>query len=146
MCKSSALIFVLIFAFIFQLERYSLRLLSVISLISVGVFFMVYDTTSVNIPGIVMVFSASALAGLRWALTETLMKRRNMGMSNPFATIFWLAPLMGLVLAPVSLGVEGWGNVFGSGHWDGLWQAMGTGLVIVFPGGLAFAMVASEYL
>ena len=146
MCKSSALIFVLIFAFIFQLERYSLRLLSVISLISVGVFFMVYDTTSVNIPGIVMVFSASALAGLRWALTETLMKRRNMGMSNPFATIFWLASLMGLVLAPVSLGVEGWGNVFGSGHWDGLWQAMGTGLVIVFPGGLAFAMVASEYL
>lgn len=145
MCKSSALIFVLLFAFLFKLERFSLRLIGVITLISFGVFLMVFDTTAVNIPGIVMVFTASALSGLRWALTETLMKKSAMGLSNPFATIFWLAPLMAFVLAPVSMGVEGWGNVFGSGHFE-KGQAVFTTLVIIFPGVLAFAMVASEYL
>ncbi len=145
MCKSSALIFVLLFAFLFRLERFSLPLVGVITLISAGVFLMVYDTTSVNIPGIIMVFSASALAGLRWALTETLMKKKGMGLGNPFATIFWLAPLMALVLAPVSMGVEGWGNVFGNGHFDS-GSALFTVGVILLPGAIAFSMVASEYL
>ncbi|KIY34333.1 solute carrier family 35, member C2 [Cryptococcus gattii E566] len=144
MCKSSTLIFVLIFAFAFRLEAYSLRLLSVISLISFGVFCMVFNTTAVSIPGILMVFSASALGGLRWALTELVMHKKAMGLSNPFATIFWLAPLMAVTLAVVSMIVEGWFGIMGSEFFKG-WRAIETGGVIVLPGTLAFAMVASEY-
>ena len=145
MCKSSTLIFVLFFAFLFHLEKYSLRLISVISLISFGVLLMVFNTTSVSIPGILMVFSASGLAGLRWALTELVMHKKSMGLSNPFATIFWLAPLMAVTLASVSIVIEGWVSVFQSEHFAGAKAAM-TVVVIVFPGMLAFAMVASEYL
>ncbi|WVQ98894.1 hypothetical protein IAU59_006025 [Kwoniella sp. CBS 9459] len=144
MCKSSTLIFVLLFAFTFKLEQYSLRLISVISLISFGVFCMVFNTTAVSIPGIVMVFVASALGGLRWALTELVMHKKGMGLSNPFATIFWLAPLMAITLAPVSMGLEGWFTIFGSEFFAGF-QAVKTIGVIIFPGALAFAMVASEY-
>ncbi|WVF72026.1 hypothetical protein IAT40_006838 [Kwoniella sp. CBS 6097] len=144
MCKSSTLIFVLLFAFAFKLEKYSLRLISVISLISFGVFCMVFNTTAVSIPGIVMVFVASGLGGLRWALTELVMHKKGMGLSNPFATIFWLAPLMAITLAPVSMGLEGWFTIFGSEFFQGF-QAVKTIGVIVFPGALAFAMVASEY-
>ncbi|XAO22695.1 hypothetical protein I312_101468 [Cryptococcus bacillisporus CA1280] len=144
MCKSSTLIFVLIFAFAFRLEAYSLRLISVISLISFGVFCMVFNTTAVSIPGILMVFSASALGGLRWALTELVMHKKAMGLSNPFATIFWLAPLMAVTLAIVSMIVEGWFGIMGSEFFKG-WRAIETGGVIVLPGTLAFAMVASEY-
>ena len=146
MCKSSTLIFVLFFAFAFRLESYSLRLVLVISLISFGVFCMVFNTTAVSLPGIIMVFSASALAGLRWALTETLMHKKSMGMSNPFATIFWLAPLMALTLAVVSSFVEGWFEIFGSPAFDGFWMVLRTVAVILLPGCIAFAMVASEYL
>lgn len=145
MCKSSTLIFVLAFAFLFHLERYSFRLLSVISLISFGVFLMVYDTTSVSIPGILMVFSASALGGLRWALTELLMNKKSLGLSNPFATIYWLTPLMALTLGVVSIGLEGWGNVFGAEHFQG-GKALWTVGVLVLPGVIAFSMVASEFL
>jgi solute carrier family 35 protein C2 len=145
MCKSSTLIFVLIAAFAFKLESYSLRLIAVISLISFGVFLMLFDTTTVDIPGIIMVFSASALSGLRWALTETVMHKKSMGLSNPFATIFWLAPLMAVVLGGVSLALEGWSKVFHSGFFEG-GRAVFTILAIIFPGGLAFSMVASEYL
>ncbi|WRT67304.1 uncharacterized protein IL334_004272 [Kwoniella shivajii] len=144
MCKSSTLIFVLLFAFSFKLEAYSLRLISVITLISFGVFCMVFNTTSVSIPGIAMVFSASALGGLRWALTEVVMHKKGMGLSNPFATIFWLSPLMAVTLALVSMIVEGWFQIIGSDFFDGF-QAVKTMGVIVFPGGLAFAMVTSEY-
>lgn len=145
MCKSSTLIFVLIFAFLFHLEKYSLRLISVISLISFGVFLMVFNTTSVSVPGVIMVFSASGLAGLRWALTELVMHKKSMGLSNPFATIFWLAPLMAVTLAVVSIPLEGWLSVFRSEHFQGTKGLLTVG-VIIFPGGLAFAMVASEYL
>jgi solute carrier family 35 protein C2 len=145
MCKSSTLIFVLIAAFAFKLESYSLRLIAVICLISFGVFLMLFDTTTVDIPGIVMVFSASALSGLRWALTETVMHKKSMGLSNPFATIFWLAPLMAIVLGVVSLALEGWSKVLHSGFFeDG--RGIFTVLAIIFPGSLAFSMVASEYL
>lgn len=105
---------------------------------------MVFNATTVSIPGIIMVFTASGLAGLRWAFTQMLMHKKEMGMSNPFATIFWLAPVMAATLALVSMVLEGWGKVFYSGFFDG-WKAFGTMGLIVLPGGIAFAMVASEY-
>jgi solute carrier family 35 protein C2 len=145
MCKSSTLIFVLLFAFAFHLEVFSIRLISVILFITFGVFLMVFNTTAVSIPGIIMVFSASAIGGFRWALTSLIMHKKAMGLSNPFATIYWLAPLMALVLGTVSIALEGWVVVFQSGFFSG-WRALSTVGVIVLPGGLAFAMVASEYL
>lgn len=144
MCKSSALIFVLGFAFLFKLEAYSLRLVCVIAFISFGVFLMVFNATTVSIPGIIMVFSASALGGLRWALTQLVMHKQEMGMTNPFATIYWLTPVMAVTLAVVSIIFEGWFNVFGSDYFSG-WKALETMGYIVFPGALAFSMVASEY-
>jgi solute carrier family 35 protein C2 len=73
------------------------------------------------------------------------MHKKSMGLSNPFATIFWLAPLMAVVLGVVSLFLEGWGTVLHSGFFEG-GRAIFTILAIVFPGSLAFSMVASEYL
>jgi solute carrier family 35 protein C2 len=146
MVKSSTLLFVLFFAFLFHLEPFSLRLLLVILLITTGVFLMVFNTTDIAISGLIMVFSASALAGLRWALTELVMHKKAMGLSNPFATIFWLAPIMAVALALFSLGVEGWGNVFGNEHWEGTFGIVSTVGIIALPGSMAFAMVACEYL
>lgn len=144
MCKSSTLIFVLMFAFLFRLEAYSIRLILVISCISVGVFLMVFNATTVSIPGIIMIFTASAMAGLRWALTQLVMHKKEMGMTNPFATIFWLAPVMAVTLAIVSLIFEGWIVVFSGPYFEGF-KAIQTMALITLPGAVAFAMVASEY-
>lgn len=145
MCKSSALIFVVLFAFLFRLEKYSFKLVSVIALISGGVFLMVFNVTAVSIPGIIMVFSASAIGGLRWALTELIMHKRAMGLSNPFATIFWLAPLMGLILFIVSAIVESWIEIFTGPFFANPLVTLKSIAIIVFPGAIAFAMVSSEY-
>lgn len=105
---------------------------------------MVFDTTAVSIPGIIMIFTASAMGGLRWALTQMAMNKQEMGMTNPFATIYWLAPLMALTLALVSLIFEGWIQVFSGPFFQGI-QFFETVALIVLPGAVAFAMVASEY-
>lgn len=145
MCKSSSLIFVLIFAFAFRLEKLSLRLVVVILIIFGGVLLMVASETAFILSGFLLVMTASACSGLRWSLTQLLIRNKDMGMDNPAATIFWLSPMMGLTLAVISIVWEGWRNVFATPFFDSLASTINTSLFIALPGVLAFCMVMSEF-
>lgn len=169
MCKSSSLIFVLLFAFIFKLETFSIRLIMVILLIFVGVVLMVatgswlllhfhslrqlilfpWLETQFALLGMILVIVASACGGLRWALTQMLLKGSHgyrMGMDSPASSIFWLAPSMGLTLAVLSLVIEGWYSLFWeSGFFSGFGKSMSTLGYVISPGVLAFIMVMSEF-
>src|SRR5882672_3539635 len=141
MCKSSSLIFVLFFAFILRLEPFSFRLVGVISLIFSGVVLMVATETQFVLSGLLLVLSASAFGGLRWGLTQILLKDKQMGLDNPAATVFWLSPLMGLSLAIVSLVVEGWIRVFTSPFFDGVEATLINLPYLLLPGLVAFCMM-----
>ncbi|GAA5989924.1 hypothetical protein JCM11641_002812 [Rhodosporidiobolus odoratus] len=146
MCKSSSLAFVLIFAFLFRLEIPSWRLVGIILIITSGVVLMVSTETQFHFIGMVEVLTASALGGLRWSLTQLLLEKESMGMANPIATLFWLAPVMGITLATCSIVVDGWGNVFGQEQFFGtLGRTAQTLGAIIFPGFLAFAMNVTEF-
>lgn len=146
MCKSSSLAFVLIFAFIFRLERPSIRLIGIILIITAGVILMVSSETQFQLVGMILVLSASACGGLRWSLTQMLLDKENMGMGNPIATLYWLAPVMGATLAIVSLFVDGWLTIFREERFFGsLSTAAFTVAAILFPGFLAFAMNVTEF-
>ncbi|KAF9506569.1 hypothetical protein BS47DRAFT_1321727 [Hydnum rufescens UP504] len=145
MCKSSSLIFVLMFAFLFRLERFSWRLVAVILTITGGVVLMVASETQLVVAGMLLVILASALGGLRWALTQILLNKKEMGMDNPVATIFWLAPSMAITLAVMSMIIEGFHDVFRTRFFDGMMAIMRTLVFILFPGVFAFAMVMTEY-
>ncbi|KZV92830.1 TPT-domain-containing protein [Exidia glandulosa HHB12029] len=147
MVKSASLIFVLGFAFLFKLEKYSLRLVLVIGLITLGVFLMTFQTTSsVAWGGIALVLTASLLAGFRWSCTQLLLRKEEVGLDNPAATIFWLAPLMGFTIALVSLGVDNWSVVLHDETFFGTPARVGkTLLMLGLPGIVAFLMVMSEF-
>ena len=145
MCKSSSLVFVLGFAFAFRLEVYSIRLVAVILLIVIGVLLMVATEANFDLPGFVLVMSGSALSGLRWSLAQLLLKNRKTGLDNPAAMIFWLAPIMGVTLATLSMLVESWRDIFSSHFFSSLDQFMKTSLFLLLPGTLAFCMVMSEF-
>ena len=145
MCKSSSLIFVLVFAFLFKLEVFSFRLIGVIFLIFAGVLMMVATETQFNLLGFVLITSASALSGLRWSLTHLLLKDEKMGLNNPAATIYWLAPMMGLSLAIVSFSLESWMDVVRSKFFDGVLVSLNTAVFLTIPGFMAFFMVLTEY-
>lgn len=114
MCKSSTLAFVLIFAFLFKLEKPSWKLISIIVIITAGVILMVSDETDFSLIGFMQVMSASAFGGLRWSLTEVLLRKESMGLTNPFASIFFLAPSQAVILLIISAFVEGYITIFKS--------------------------------
>ncbi|KAK5085378.1 hypothetical protein LTR05_004662 [Lithohypha guttulata] len=145
MCKSSVLIFVLIFAFLFRLEQPSLKLILIIFSMTTGVVMMVFGETAFQLGGFLLAISASFFSGFRWALTQILLLRHP-ATSNPFATMFFLAPIMFVTLFTIALFSEGPSEVVVGlqllAHNLGTAKAV---LLMFVPGVLAFCMIASEF-
>lgn len=145
MCKSSSLAFILLFAFIFGLEQLSWKLVLIIGTMTIGVIMMVAGETAFNALGFVLIISASFFSGFRWALTQILLLR-NPATSNPFSSIFFLAPVMFVVLFILAAPLEGFGPLAeGLGalaEKEGALTGVG---ILLFPGVLAFLMTASEF-
>ena len=145
MCKSSVLLFVLLFAFVFHLEQPTWRLCVIILFMTVGVVMMVAGETSFNALGFVLVMIASLCSGLRWSMTQILLLR-NRATSNPFSTIFFLTPVMFAALFLLALPIEGPANVI-----DGIKELSNSKggfysiVLMLFPGFLAFLMVSAEF-
>jgi solute carrier family 35 protein C2 len=145
MCKSSSLAFVLLFAFAFRLESPSWRLVAIISTMTLGVIMMVFGEVAFSILGFILVISAAFFSGFRWALTQILLLR-NPATSNPFSSIFFLAPVMFVSLFVIAIPVEGFPALF-----EGLEKLVDKKggvigpLLLVFPGVIAFLMTASEF-
>ena len=145
MCKSSSLAFVLLFAFVFRLETPTWRLVAIIATMTFGVILMVFGEVEFKFGGFILVISAAFFSGLRWALTQILLLR-NPSTSNPFSSIFYLSPVMFLILICLAIPVEGFGPL-----WEGLkalsdqFGVIWTPLFLLFPGCIAFLMIASEF-
>ncbi|KAK4991891.1 hypothetical protein LTR50_001510 [Elasticomyces elasticus] len=145
MCKSSVLAFVLFFALLFRLERPSWKLGGIIATMTAGVLMMVAGETAFNALGFALVLSAAFFSGFRWSLTQILLLR-SPATSNPFSSIFFLAPVMFLSLLVIALPVEGASEL--RAGFAALAQAKGHALavlILLFPGVLAFCMTASEF-
>ncbi|KAF9231398.1 triose-phosphate transporter family-domain-containing protein [Melanogaster broomeanus] len=145
MCKSSSLIFVLIFAFLFRLETFSLRLVVVMFIIFAGVVLMVASETAFILSGFLLVMGASVCSGLRWSFTHLVIKDKAMGCDSPPVTIFWLSPAMAITLAVTSTIWEGWGTVLSTPFFANAASTAKTVLILFAPGVLAFCVVLSEY-
>lgn len=145
MCKSSVLGFVLIFAFLFRLEKPSWKLGAIILTMTVGVIMMVAGETAFNALGFILIMSSALSSGFRWSLTQILLLR-NPATSNPFSSIFFLAPVMFISLLVIAVPVEGFVELYDG--FNKLREVKGTLLsilILVFPGTLAFLMTASEF-
>ncbi|CAO3684418.1 unnamed protein product [Umbelopsis ramanniana] len=145
MCKSSTLAFVLIFAFLFKLEQPRLKLVAIIVIITAGVVLMVSDETDFVVVGFIEVMAGAVLGGLRWSLTEILLRKESLGLSNPCASIFYLAPVQGIILIVISGFVEGYFNIFQSAFFLTFKEGLHTMLVMLLGGVLAFLMIMSEF-
>ncbi|KLU84155.1 nucleotide-sugar transporter [Magnaporthiopsis poae ATCC 64411] len=145
MCKSSVLAFVLLFAFLFRLETPTWRLFAIIGTMTVGVVMMVAGEVEFRLGGFLLVISAAFFSGFRWGLTQILLLR-NPATSNPFSSIFFLAPVMFVTLFSIAVFVEGVPEL-----WQGikvLAEAKGVvaaPVIVLFPGAIAFFMTVSEF-
>jgi solute carrier family 35, member C2 len=145
MCKSSSLAFVLLFAFLFRLEQPSWKLCAIIATMTAGVVMMVAGETEFNAIGFVLVIASAFFSGFRWALTQILLLR-NPATSNPYATIFFLAPIMFGTLFVLALFVEGPRAIITGLQILSNAKGVVSGiLLLLFPGCLAFGLISSEF-
>lgn len=145
MCKSSSLAFVLIFAFAFRLEQPTWRLVAIIAIMTVGVILMVSGEVEFKLSGFLLVISAAFFSGFRWGLTQLLLLR-NPATSNPFSSIFFLSPVMFITLFAMAIPVEGFSELFeGLGRISQEFGTFMTPVFLLFPGCIAFLMIASEF-
>lgn len=145
MCKSSSLAFVLLFAFFFRLETPTWKLVAIIATMTLGVVMMVAGEVEFQLGGFVLVISAAFFSGFRWGLTQILLLR-NPATSNPFSSIFFLAPVMFVTLLIIAIPVEGFTPLLENlGELMEAWGPIRTPLLLLFPGTIAFLMTASEF-
>ncbi|KAJ2134322.1 hypothetical protein IW136_004692, partial [Coemansia sp. RSA 678] len=146
MCKSSTLGFVLLFAFLFGLERVRLALIVIISIISVGVVLMAAGEVEFILNGFLEAIGSSAMGGLRWSLTQILLSQARFGMNNPVATMSRLTPIVGVCLLIFSLILEHpFTEIAKNKNSDTTHGGLFMALMMLSGGLLAFAMVLSEY-
>lgn len=145
MCKSSTLGFVLAFAIVFRLEKPSTKIGGIMLIMTVGVVMMVAGETAFNGLGFTLLMMASLCSGLRWSLTQMLL-RRTPATSNPFCSLFFLTPVMFVILLVIAIPAEGfpalWAGLELLVEKKGVSGAIG---IILFPGFLAFCMVSAEF-
>lgn len=87
MVKSSAPLFLILFAFAYGIEKPSVRLFSIVTLIAFGVSLTVNGETHFDFHGFMLVFAASIVSGLRWVLTQKLLQHRGeYGLDQPVSS------------------------------------------------------------
>lgn len=145
MLKSSSLIFVLLWGVFFKLEDFNSKIFSIVLTMTFGIVLMIWgEQSSFSLFGSFLVLMSSCMSGLRWALTQLLLKH-NRHTRNPILTIFYLSPAMFLFLAVSGHLVEGLGNFAASPIWEAKGFMTTIGLLLV-PGFLAFGMTLSEFI
>ncbi|CAI5507253.1 unnamed protein product [Closterium sp. Naga37s-1] len=146
MCKSSAPMFLLLFAFIFRLEPISFRLIGVMMVISVGVLFTVAGEASFHLGGFVLVMLSAMASGLRWVLIQVLLQKDRLGLSSPLVSLAYITPPMAVTCGLFSLALEPLASLPTSPYFSPPSHLAPTMLLLLLGGVLAFLMIMSEFL
>ncbi|CAI5999603.1 unnamed protein product [Closterium sp. NIES-64] len=140
-CKSSAPMFLLLFAFIFRLEPISFRLIGVMMVISVGVLFTVAGEASFHLWGFVLVMLSAMASGLRWVLIQVLLQKDRLGLSSPLVSLAYITPPMAVTCGLFSLALEPLASLPSSSYFSPPSHLAPTMLLLLLGGVLAFLMV-----
>ncbi|KAJ1328469.1 hypothetical protein BSLG_010201 [Batrachochytrium salamandrivorans] len=147
MIKSSTPVWVLVFAFLFGLEKPQWKLVLVILVICSGVVFTVAGEIRFSLIGFLLILSASVMSGLRWSLTQILLQNANMGMDNPVATLRYLSPVGAVLIGLMSCFSEFTGpqGLLQSNFFSTVGSSLQTLAILMAGALLAFCMTLAEY-
>ncbi|KAL5219848.1 hypothetical protein ABZP36_024561 [Zizania latifolia] len=146
MCKSAAPIFILLFAFLFRLEKPSFNLLGIMLIVSFGVLLTVAKETEFNLWGFIFIMLAAVMSGFRWCMTQILLQKEEYGLKNPFTLMSYVSPVMAISTAILSIAMDPWHDVRASHFFDNSTHIIRSSLLMLLGGALAFFMVLTEYV
>eukprot|EP01025_Chloroclados_australasicus_P014241 TRINITY_DN16673_c0_g1_i1.p1 TRINITY_DN16673_c0_g1~~TRINITY_DN16673_c0_g1_i1.p1 ORF type:complete len:441 (+),score=42.80 TRINITY_DN16673_c0_g1_i1:167-1489(+) len=151
MCKSTTPMFLLLFAYLWGIEKLTWQILKVVVLISLGLFLFVYGETSFQWFGFMLVMTAAALAGFRWMMTQvqlqgTAVEGGHVSQGGPLEVMERLTPIMAFTTLFLALTTERDIWSLGSSRFFSSLDASMITFVILSVGGLvAWVMVWTEF-
>merc|ERR1711907_616434 len=102
--KTGTLSWVLLWAVIFGLEKFSLGLVGTVVLITGGLFLSTYGDTEMSVIGLTFILAASCASGIRWGLVQILQAYEENSFHS-LAIIYHIAPWSTLFMMLADLGV-----------------------------------------
>lgn len=150
MVKSSSPMFILIFAFVFRLEKLSWSLGLIVGVIGLGTLLTVYNPASFNLIGFVLVFSAAVMSGIRWALTQLIIEHqvgkdeKHKSADGPLSAILFLTPPIGVTMILLCAVFEGFPKVI-STLYAKMDSALRTSAICLTGGVMTFSLILTEY-
>jgi len=142
MVKSSTPVFVLVWAYLFGIERITWALVLVVVVIGAGEFLTVVGEVDFDLKGFALCLSASMLSGARWTLVQLKIQSLDPPLKTTITTMKILAPSMFFSILVLSAAIERPWNRFDG--WTGA-QVPGIVGLGLLGGFLAVAMVLCEF-
>lgn len=123
-----------------------MSLILIIGVIVIGVVLTVAGEAQFDMTGFILVLMASVMSGLRWSMTQMLLQKDTLGMDNPVATLYYISPIMFVLMSVLSLVIEDPFVEFAQSEFFSSFHSGLTTLMMAAGGGLlAFAMTVAEF-
>lgn len=144
--KAGSLLWILLWALVLGLEQFSLTLVGVCVVVSLGLACASYAETAFSTFGLVVLLGASCCAGIRWALVQKLVASDD-AFHSPLLVLYHMAPWSAVSTIVLSLLLEGRQllHQMGSSHEDSGWvlAAEAVGFTC-FGGVVSFFLIIVE--
>uniref|UniRef100_A0A7S2FM58 Sugar phosphate transporter domain-containing protein n=1 Tax=Florenciella parvula TaxID=236787 RepID=A0A7S2FM58_9STRA len=142
--KSSTLVWILLWAVLFRIEKPNWAIAITVTVISLGLGCASYGETNFSMVGLLILIGASASGGLRWALIQRLMALEEM-FEDPLIALYHIAPWSFITMLIMAVSIEGT-HIFAKENLAQFQsQATLEALVLTFIGGImAFVLIVAE--
>jgi solute carrier family 35, member C2 len=143
--KGGSPVFTLLWGILFGIETFSFPLSAAIALIAGGITLASFgEGANFVLLGFFLQLSATALGGLRWAMTQVLLKGEPSNIMPPLTATLYTSPTTALCVLPFALVLESSKVAAHIADLDGPSALRLTGLLLVIAS-LVFLVLVSEY-
>lgn len=149
MAKSSSILFIVGFSLLLKLERWHTSLGMSAFLIAFGLFLFTWQSTQLDLRGLLLVELAALCTGVRWTISQVIMQGEDCStpVRHPLDMMIAVQPWMLLAIVPIVVVVEGPELTFQQvTSFHGEFQPGHVLMLVLIGGILAFLMEFAEYL
>jgi solute carrier family 35 protein C2 len=140
--KTSVIAWTFLWALILKIEIFKIKTFALVCFICIGIALAVSSPTRISFVGLTFCLIAAGAGGLRWAVTERLVKS-NEQCKNPFVCLYHIAPVSAGFMVPVGLSMDLLPFV-NSRFAQEPELALNTAIIVLLGGLMAFALILVE--
>uniref|UniRef100_A0A1I7XMZ2 TPT domain-containing protein n=1 Tax=Heterorhabditis bacteriophora TaxID=37862 RepID=A0A1I7XMZ2_HETBA len=107
MAKSSSILFIVAFSLLLKLERWRPALGLESGFIAIGLFLFTWQSSQLDLTGLLLVELAASCTGIRWTVSQMVMQREEQAIRHPLDMVAHVQPWMLIPIIPLIIAFEG---------------------------------------